>query len=192
MEAGGGHAPSSTMVAAIHQRTEGNPFFVSELVRLLAPDGNWMHSEQIAATAIPLGVQEVIAARLERLSAPCRHLLQIAAVAGREFDTRVIAAAVANDARPDDAAAGPESMLAPLEEALQQRMINEARAICTYGFFNAMIRDALRGADAKPAGAPAPAHRRIAGITGRGRTGEATGGARLSFLRRQRRRRGRR
>jgi tetratricopeptide (TPR) repeat protein len=142
MEVVGGSRPPAAIVAAIHQRTDGNPFFVSELVRLLAPDGNWVRTPQAVGAAIPLGVQEVISARLARLSAPCRSLLQIAAVAGREFDTRVVAMAAGGRSQPGDAT--PEPLLAPLEEALRQRMIVEvASAACTYSFSHALIRDAL-------------------------------------------------
>jgi predicted ATPase len=90
----GASAPPAAMVSAIHRRTEGNPFFVGELVRLLAPDGAWVQNAGAAESAMPRGVQEVLAARLDRLSPACRELLQVAAVSGREFDLRAVADAV--------------------------------------------------------------------------------------------------
>ena len=62
---------------AILSRGEGNPFFLEELARSVAERG-------AGAQAIPETVQGVIMARLDRLPDTAKHLLQIAAVVGRE------------------------------------------------------------------------------------------------------------
>ena len=67
----------------IHSRTEGNPLFLNELVRLLdeedvAASGDW-------TTSLPQGVRDVIGRRLHRLSEKCNEILTVAAVVGREF-----------------------------------------------------------------------------------------------------------
>ncbi len=72
-------APDPRLVDAIFARTDGNPFFIRELVRLLETEG------AAGAGAIPAAVQDVVARRLARLSPQCRELLEIAAVVGREF-----------------------------------------------------------------------------------------------------------
>ena len=78
-----GNPPARALVARVHEETGGNPFFVTEVVRLLdsgegrALEGGFVPSQ---------GVQEIIGRRLRRLSAECNEVLTVAAVLGREFD----------------------------------------------------------------------------------------------------------
>ena len=66
--------------AAIAGRGEGNPFFLEELARA-ARD----RATGAADGTVPETVQEVLAARIDRLSADQKAALQVAAVLGREF-----------------------------------------------------------------------------------------------------------
>jgi class 3 adenylate cyclase/tetratricopeptide (TPR) repeat protein len=66
--------------AAIAGRGEGNPFFLEELARA-ARD----RATDAADGTVPETVQEVLAARIDRLSADQKAALQVAAVLGREF-----------------------------------------------------------------------------------------------------------
>jgi predicted ATPase len=75
--------PSAALVTAIHQRTEGNPFFLTEVVHLLEAEGQQSTGggqDAAMAFSIPQSVQAAIGRRLHPLSADCQHLLQIAAV----------------------------------------------------------------------------------------------------------------
>ena len=71
------------LVQAIHRETEGNPFFIEEIVRHLVEtqaiyrrDGRWVSdAESIEEMAIPEGVREVIGRRLSRLSESCNKAL---------------------------------------------------------------------------------------------------------------------
>jgi predicted ATPase len=66
--------------AAIAERGEGNPFFLEELARATR--------DQVAdgeGVAVPETVQQVLAARIDRLTADQKAALQVAAVLGREF-----------------------------------------------------------------------------------------------------------
>ena len=66
--------------AAIAERGEGNPFFLEELARATR--------DQVAdeeGGAVPQTVQQVLAARIDRLTADQKAALQVAAVLGREF-----------------------------------------------------------------------------------------------------------
>ena len=84
------------MVRAVHTKTEGNPLFVTEVVWLLNHEGrlhaaNASHrfsaaEEETWKITIPLGVQEAISSRLDRLSERCHEALVLASVIGREFD----------------------------------------------------------------------------------------------------------
>lgn len=84
-----------SVATAVHRHTEGNPFFVSEVVRLLAFDGRLPRAQDIesGALGIPQGVREVIGRRLDRLSEECNRTLAVAAVIGREFDIELLASA---------------------------------------------------------------------------------------------------
>jgi predicted ATPase len=82
-------------VTALHQRTEGNPFFLTEVVHLLEAEGppsTGGGQDAALAFPIPQSVQAAIGRRLHPLSAACQHLLQIAAVLGREFRVETLAA----------------------------------------------------------------------------------------------------
>jgi DNA-binding winged helix-turn-helix (wHTH) protein len=85
-------APEPALVDAICERTDGNPFFIRELVRMLEAEGRWTTAGESGAwqSAIPLAVKDVIARRLARLSAGSRELLGVAAVIGRDFALDVL------------------------------------------------------------------------------------------------------
>src|SRR6266446_3870977 len=75
----------------IIERTEGNPFFVEEIVQALFEDGVLHRNGAIRlarsmnAVKVPATVQGVLAARIDRLSTEDKELLQTLAVLGREF-----------------------------------------------------------------------------------------------------------
>src|SRR2546429_6022180 len=85
-----GVEPDDALVAAVHETSEGNPFFVTEMVRLLSARGRLEPGE----IAIPGEVREVIDRRLARLSEPAREALTVAALIGRTFHVRVVQDAI--------------------------------------------------------------------------------------------------
>ena len=81
------------LARAIYQETEGNPFFVREVLRHLAEtnvierDGErWTTRVPIDQLGIPEGVREVVGRRLSRLSPKANQVLRVAAVVGPEFE----------------------------------------------------------------------------------------------------------
>ena len=66
-------------------RTEGNPLFVGEIVRLLAARASGPSRRAAVRLAIPQSVRDVIARRLTHLSRECNRVLVLASVIGREF-----------------------------------------------------------------------------------------------------------
>jgi class 3 adenylate cyclase/DNA-binding CsgD family transcriptional regulator len=138
------------LAAALHAETEGNPFFVQEVLRhleesgrVIVRDGRWVHvPEDIGALGLPEGVREVIGRRLSRLSDTCNRALGVAAVIGREFDLLTLGRAGRGSpaALPDD----PDDLLEVLSEAEAARLIDEApRAPGRYRFAHALIRETL-------------------------------------------------
>jgi tetratricopeptide (TPR) repeat protein len=88
LEVSAGMAPPAALVSAVHGHTQGNPFFVGEVARLLALDapGAAPTTASSVALVIPESVREVIRRRVDRLRPECRALLAIAAVAGADFE----------------------------------------------------------------------------------------------------------
>jgi transcriptional regulator with AAA-type ATPase domain/tetratricopeptide (TPR) repeat protein len=83
--------------ALVLDKAEGNPFFLEELVRSLVETGALRREGETLTLAVeadrvvvPDTVQDVLAARLERLAEPARAMLQTAAVIGREFTRRLL------------------------------------------------------------------------------------------------------
>jgi class 3 adenylate cyclase/tetratricopeptide (TPR) repeat protein len=73
------------------ERTEGNPFFLEESVRtlvetkvLVGERGNYHLEKKVESTHVPATVQAVLAARIDRLPAQEKQLLQSAAVIGKD------------------------------------------------------------------------------------------------------------
>ncbi|WP_206788465.1 AAA family ATPase [Amycolatopsis sp. MtRt-6] len=79
-----GTEPDPALAAEVHLRTGGNPFFVEQTARL------WHSGSPVSAVAP--GVRDALQRRLSLLPAPVTRLLIDAAVLGREFHRRVLAA----------------------------------------------------------------------------------------------------
>jgi tetratricopeptide (TPR) repeat protein len=80
----------------IIEKTEGTPFFIEETVQALLDEGALVRNgatklaRPLAELKIPLTVQAVLAARIDRLSKDAKDLLQTLAVVGRELQLSLI------------------------------------------------------------------------------------------------------
>src|SRR6266702_1911772 len=80
------------MLDALYELTEGNPFFLEEVLKALIVAGELVEREdgwrwkRAGTWHIPLSLQNAVELRLTRLSTDARRVLQLAAVAGRRFD----------------------------------------------------------------------------------------------------------
>ena len=84
-----GLQPSEALVAAVYRETEGNPFFLTEVVHLLEATAARPGAQgALLALSDPQSVQAAIGRRLHPLSADCQHLLQLAAVLGGSLASR--------------------------------------------------------------------------------------------------------
>ena len=130
------------LAGAIHDETEGNPFFVQEVLRHLTEtgavhhrDGRWVTGLPIAELGIPEGVRDVVGRRLSRLSEATNQLLDHAAVIGLEFETAVLRAAADLD---------QERLTAAIDEAVSAGLVSEIPGIgARYRFSHALVRDTL-------------------------------------------------
>ncbi len=83
------------VVSLLQQETEGNPFFLVEVVRALAEEAGQLG--KIGTVTLPAhvftgGLQRLVERRLNQVPEDAKLLLQLAAVAGRELDLRVLQA----------------------------------------------------------------------------------------------------
>jgi DNA-binding CsgD family transcriptional regulator len=133
-----GVAPPPELAVALHRETDGNPFFVTEVVRLLASQGRLGHAEAgpaVLVAGLPEGVKAVVAQRLGRLSDGCRRVLEVAAVLGRDFQLRVLQPATGLDA---------DRLLELLEEAEAGRVVGAVPgALGRWRFAHALVREVL-------------------------------------------------
>jgi predicted ATPase len=125
--------PKRELLDRVFEETEGNPFFLSEVVNLMAQEGK-LTAESVSDIAIPDGVREALGRRLDRISDEVNELLQTAAVVGREFTYEMLSL---TGERDDD------ELLRLVEEALEARVIEEADRPGRYRFTHALMQETL-------------------------------------------------
>jgi len=87
-----------SLAHAVFRETDGNPFFVSEVLRHLSEtgaiyreaNGRWVVGDTLDEMALPDSVREVIGGRVVRLGKNAERALGLAAVIGRDFDLDVL------------------------------------------------------------------------------------------------------
>lgn len=133
-----GGTPSLAFVQALYRETEGNPFFIEEIVRHLTDAG--VRSQDAGArdlerVGLPEDVRDVISRRLDRLAPGSIEWLRVAAVIGRDFDSSLLERVLGFD---------EDRFLAALEDALDAGLVAEAPADPgRYSFAHALIRETL-------------------------------------------------
>jgi class 3 adenylate cyclase len=133
------------LVLALHQETEGNPFFVQETLKhlieteaLYQEEGRWTSKTAISDIGLPESVREVMERRLAGLSEECRRLLQVGAVLGRRFSLSLAQRVAELD---------EEVTLRAVEEALAVQVVREQRQErrTFYQFTSTLLRENLHG-----------------------------------------------
>jgi DNA-binding CsgD family transcriptional regulator/tetratricopeptide (TPR) repeat protein len=127
-----GHPPHEEVVRELSARSQGNPLFLTELVRLLrsGPDALFLVSQ------VPEGVRDVIRGRLSQLSEECCNILTAASVLGHEFDLVLMDSLIVENSLDEIAAI--------LDEALSVRLIEESpEAVGQYRFTHVLIQETL-------------------------------------------------
>jgi class 3 adenylate cyclase/tetratricopeptide (TPR) repeat protein len=146
LSAAAGHELDDDGVALageIAQETNGNPFFVEEVLRSLLESGRLEYDEasgrwavdRSTAIGLPESVRDVVERRVARLGADAREALTVAAVIGRSFDLEVLSRVV-------DA---PESrLLDQLEAAVAASLLDEStEQVGRFRFVHALINQTL-------------------------------------------------
>jgi len=146
MEAAAGHDLDDDGVGlanALHRETDGNPFFVGEVLRHLSESGviyqddtgRWKTDAELQAMPMPDSVRLVIGARVARLGETACQVLPLASVLGREFDLNLLARVTG---RTED------ELLDLLDAAAAATLVREvARVPGRYCFAHALIQHTL-------------------------------------------------
>jgi DNA-binding SARP family transcriptional activator len=136
LKAGG--TPSLAFLQALYRETEGNPFFIEEIVRHLVDSGVRTHEAgagELDRFGLPDDVRDVISRRLERLEPGAIEWLRVAAVIGRDFDARLL---------EDVLGFEEDRFLSALEDATDAELVTEAPGEPgRYSFSHALIRETL-------------------------------------------------
>ena len=128
---------------AVYRETDGNPFFVSEVLRHLAETGaifqddtgRWTTDASLEQMGLPDSVREVIGARVGRLGTDAGRVLSTAAVIGRDFDLDLLAGATGTS---------EDDLLDILDAATAAALVRElADTPGRYNFAHALIQHTL-------------------------------------------------
>ncbi len=128
----------------IYPLTEGNPFFVEEVLtslvsrgELLSHDGVWQHKphpdHRGEQAPVPRSVQDAVQQRTHQLSAEAMHVVTFAAVAGRRFDFAVLQQVVRCD---------EDHLLVLIKELIAAKLVVEVSAE-QFAFRHALTQQAV-------------------------------------------------
>jgi class 3 adenylate cyclase/tetratricopeptide (TPR) repeat protein len=148
----------------ISHSAEGNPLFVEELVAMLVDEGalrrengRWIATTDLSSLAVPPTIQALLDARLDRLLAPERNVLERAAIAGRIFSRSAV--------RVLSPPAEHPFLAGWLDDLVRKQLIRPHHAEFgrenTYRFRHSLIRDAAYRQ--MPKAGRADLHERFAG-----------------------------
>ena len=122
------------------RETEGNPFFVGEILRHLAeigaiaqPEGRWIATTDLRTQGLPVSVREVIGRHVARLGDGTRRALEYASVVGRDFDLELLAELLDLDA---------DATFDSLEPAVENTLLEEV-APGRFSFTHALVEHTL-------------------------------------------------
>ncbi|WP_460847262.1 BTAD domain-containing putative transcriptional regulator [Phytohabitans suffuscus] len=117
---------------ALWARTDGNPFFLRELIR---SSSGGQRQDQPHTVPVPVPVREVVLRRVARLPQAAAEVLAVAAIAGRHFDIAVVAGAASVEI---------EAALEALDAAVAAGLIVEdPRRLGWFRFAHALTAEAL-------------------------------------------------
>jgi tetratricopeptide (TPR) repeat protein len=130
----------SAFVSGLHELTEGNPFFVEEMLKglvvagdLVQTDGAW-RAKPLQHVRVPRTATEAVGRRLAGLSEAAREVGSIAAVAGRRFDFAMLQELTKYD---------EDQLLALVKELISAQLVVEETAD-QFAFRHALTREAMR------------------------------------------------
>lgn len=130
--------PTADVVAALASRTGGNPFYTTELVRLISSEhrNRPLTAGDVLALDVPSGIRDVLLRRVHRLPEDTQSLLTVAAIAGRELRPEVLEHVTGLDT---------EQLLLGLEPAVAAGLLTAVGTPWGFRFRHPLIQESLRG-----------------------------------------------
>jgi len=130
-----GQDADADLAQSLLAHTEGNPFFLAEVIRLLASQGG-LGDDGGGELGLPQSVRDVIGQRLRRLSDRCNEALTTASVVGREFDFRTLGIVLEEISESD--------LLELMDEALKAQLVEGSPGQGDrYQFTHALVQQTL-------------------------------------------------
>ncbi|SHH33426.1 ATP-binding protein [Geodermatophilus nigrescens] len=123
----------SRFVRALHAETEGNPFFVREILRNLPTTPDSAPLPPAGGFDVPDGVRELLQRRLRRLDPVAQDVLTLASVVGRDVDLGTLEAV---------GTWAPDHLVDALDAATASGLLTE-QGIGRWSFPHALVRSAL-------------------------------------------------
>jgi DNA-binding SARP family transcriptional activator/class 3 adenylate cyclase/tetratricopeptide (TPR) repeat protein len=118
-------------VRRVADRSEGNPFFIEELLHDVGEQADW----DAAAGGVPDSVRDLLLRRLRELGDDCRQALSVAAVAGRDFELDVLERVLEYSG---------DHLIDLIEEAVDADVLVEpAQSVGRLSFSHALFRETI-------------------------------------------------
>jgi class 3 adenylate cyclase len=136
----GAEEVSAELAVVVHERSEGNPFVLEEMLKEAVDRGEIFRSatgwerRRLQEFQLPETVREAVLLRLGRLDAEHVEVLRAAAILGRSFDYRRLV---------EVAEADEPTVLGALESAVSQQLLQEDAAGGRYSWRHALTQEAI-------------------------------------------------
>jgi DNA-binding CsgD family transcriptional regulator len=148
-----GQPAPARIVGAVHERSDGIPLHVEELLAAIDEDVLTRQSAtMVLAAAVPDTLGDAVLSRARHLTAPARDVTSAAAVIGRSFDFDLLTEVTQAD---------PAKVASALRELQEASLVMPGTDEVTFDFRHALMRDALY------ADTDLPARRRLHEIVAR-------------------------
>jgi predicted ATPase len=150
-----GHDFPAELADVLHQRTEGNPLFLVDLLQYLcdrgviaAAGGRWALARAVPdlKRELPASVRSLIQRKVERLRPGDRRLLVAASVQGSEFDAAVVARAVKRDAAEVEERLEELDRVHAFVRRLHEHTFPDGTLTLRYGFVHLLYQNAFYAA----------------------------------------------
>ena len=133
-----GGSASPRLISLVMKRSEGNPYFVEQIIRYLQEESflemsgeGWTCVNRVRDLFLPGDIRAILVARLDELACEVRNVVHTASVLGRDFEVRALVRMLRSD---EDV----HKYISEAEQAAIWAPLNEIRYIFSHG----LLRDA--------------------------------------------------
>ncbi len=121
---------STELTRLVTEKAEGNPLFAEEIANYLSERGD-INESAAPNTALPVSLENLLMARVDRLNESSKSWLQVASVIGRDFDVEVVGEVAGGDTQKI------------VDELERLELIHADRHVDGHVFKHALIQDAV-------------------------------------------------